>query len=235
MRYYVLQHVSFETPGYLADMIRERGYSLGTVALYNGEPLPAVGDFDGLIVMGGPMSVHDEAEFPWLAAEKGLIADAIRAGKKVLGICLGAQLIAAACGARVYRSAVKEIGWWPVKGVRAEGGERMEGRAENEMGMVAFHWHGETFDLPAGAELLASTEVCVNQAFRLGEKILGIQFHPEVTGEIIRGMVELEGWELEVAGAPEGRYVQGADEILAGVGKFAAGAWTEWLRDWVGA
>ena len=168
--------------------------------------MPGVEDFDRLIVMGGPMSVHDEAEYPWLVEEKRLIAAAIREGKKVLGICLGAQLIAEVCGGRVYRNPEKEIGFWPVSWI---------GDADEEL---VFHWHGETFDLPPGAELLASSDVCVNQAFGIGDRVLGIQFHPEVTPEIVRAMVEHEGWELVEAG-----YVQGRDRILAGVEKLEQG------------
>src|SRR5579872_4106629 len=115
MRYHSLQHVSFETPGLLGDFIRARGDSLSATALYHGHALPVTDDFDVLIIMGGPMSIHDEEDYPWLRAEKELIAAAIREEKKVLGICLGAQLIAAVSGARVYRNPVKEIGFWPVR------------------------------------------------------------------------------------------------------------------------
>lgn len=217
MKYHVLQHVSFETAGLLADEIARRGHSLGTTALYDGAALPSPADFDVLIVMGGPMSIHDEAEYPWLVAEKELIATAIWSGKKVLGICLGAQLVAAVCGARVYPNPTKEIGFWPVRWA--------DGRTS-----VAFHWHGETVDLPPGAELLASSEACVNQVFKLGDRVLGIQFHPEVTREIIRGMVENEGWEVgEAADKP---YVQGMERILAGA-KEMDDSGIGWLLDWL--
>src|SRR6202000_331686 len=112
-RFHCLQHVSFETAGLVGDFVRERGHTLGTTALFQDEPLPATTDFDALIIMGGPMSVHDEEAFPWLQAEKMLIAEAIKEGKKVLGICLGAQLIAQVLGARVYPNREKEIGFWP--------------------------------------------------------------------------------------------------------------------------
>jgi GMP synthase-like glutamine amidotransferase len=231
MRFHSLQHVSFETAGLLADEIRERGYSLRTTALYDQEPLPLTGDFDVLIVMGGPMSVHDEAEYTWLRAEKELIAAAIREGKKVLGICLGAQLIAAVCGARVYPNPQKEIGFWPVRWVGGDLGPA--GAVETGAGVLektetVFHWHGETFDLPAGAVLLASTEACVNQAFSLGDRVLGVQFHPEVTTEIIEGMVKHEGWELV-----EGRYIQSAGEIMKGAEGLNGGRVMEWLRGWL--
>jgi GMP synthase (glutamine-hydrolysing) len=219
MRFYCLQHVPFETPGLLTGVVREKGYSLRTIALFNNEPLPSTADFDGLIIMGGPMSIHDEDIYPWLRAEKALIAAAIREGKKVLGICLGAQLIAAVAGARVYQNPQKEIGFWPVRWTE-EAGER--GWPADE---VVFHWHGETFDLPAGAVLLASTDACVNQAFLLGDRVLGVQFHPEVTPEIIRAMIAHEGHEL--VDAP---YIQSAAKMLEGSGVPSAISFlTNWL------
>jgi GMP synthase-like glutamine amidotransferase len=249
MRYHCLQHVSFETPGFLINLIREKGHSLRTTALYREEPLPSAADFDALIIMGGPMSIHDEDVYPWLRAEKELIAAAIREGKKVLGICLGAQLIAAVLGARVYPNPQKEIGFWPVQwteavaslrragagapdGVRAgRPGEARSGGVQPEAAQpgeaLFFHWHGETFDLPAGAVLLASTPACVNQAFRVGDKVLGIQFHPEVTQEIIRGMVENEGWELV-----DGLYIQSAEKMLE-AGRAEVGPDLSFITDWL--
>ena len=156
------------------------------------------------------MSIHDEDIYPWLRAEKTLITAAIREGKKVLGICLGAQLIAAVSGARVYPNPQKEIGFWPVRWTEAAG----KGRPEE----IFFHWHGETFDLPAGARLLASTKACVNQAFLLGDGVLGVQFHPEVTPEIIRAMIAHEGHEL--VDAP---YIQPAATILERAGAHGVG------------
>ena len=180
MRFHCLQHVSSETPGLLADVIRERGFTLRTTALYGHELLPSTGDFDVLIILGGPMSIHDEAEYAWLRAEKELIAASIREGKKVLGICLGAQLIAAVCGARVYPNPQKEIGFWPMRW-------RNGGFGPAEEVETVFHWHGETFDLPEGAVVLASTAACVNQAFSLGDRVLAVQFHPEVTVRLFGG------------------------------------------------
>jgi GMP synthase-like glutamine amidotransferase len=203
MRFHCLFHVSFETPGLLTDYIRERGHSLRTTALFLGEPLPSTAQFDALVIMGGPMSVHDEDAYPWLREEKELIAAAIREKKKVLGICLGAQLIALVSGARVYPNPQKEIGFWPLRWTEAVAGER-------PADSLVFHWHGETFDLPAGAVLLASSEACVNQAFALGDHVLGLQFHPEVTPEIIRAMIDHEGEEL--VDAP---YIQPAADMLA--------------------
>ncbi|HXB95032.1 MAG TPA: hypothetical protein VNU70_07730 [Puia sp.] len=219
MRCHCLQHVSFETPGLLEDVFREKGYSLRTTALYRGESLPSTGDFDILIIMGGPMSVHDEDLFQWLPAEKELIAGAIQTGKKVLGICLGAQLIAEVAGARVYPNPEKEIGYWPVQWIDRPGDEEL-----------FFHWHGETFDLPPGAELLASSTACVNQAFRMGDHVLGVQFHPEVTPGIIGAMIENEGHELV-----EGPFIQPAEQMkrTAGGTDPVKGGAMSFLKHWL--
>jgi GMP synthase-like glutamine amidotransferase len=221
MRFHCLIHVPFETPGLLTGHILERGHSLGTTALFLGEPLPSTAQFDALIIMGGPMSVHDEDAYPWLREEKDLIAAAIREKKKVLGICLGAQLIALVSGARVYPNPEKEIGFWPLRWTEAAGaGTAGTGAAvARPADSLVFHWHGETFDLPAGAVLLASSEACVNQAFALGDHVLGLQFHPEVTPEIIRAMIDHEGEEL--VDAP---YIQPAADMLAQAGDLAAGS-----------
>ena len=160
------------------------------------------------------MSVHDEAEFPWLRSEKTLIAAAIEAGKKVLGICLGAQLIAEVMGGKVYPNKVKEIGFWPVRWT--DEAIKIFSHLEVEV----FHWHGETFDLPPGAVLLASSEGCVNQAFMVGENVLALQFHPEVTAGIIDDMVRFEGHELE----EDGPYIGKAGEIMARAGGIAGAA-----------
>jgi len=168
------------------------------------------------------MSIHDEDMYPWLRAEKALIAAAIGEGKKVLGICLGAQLIAAVSGARVYPNPQKEIGFWPVRWMEA--GKVIRGGGTEE---IFFHWHGETFDLPAGAVLLASTTACVNQAFLLGGRVLGVQFHPEVTPEIIRAMIAHEGHEL--VDAP---YIQSAAKMLEGAHSEEGGG-ISFLTDWL--
>jgi GMP synthase-like glutamine amidotransferase len=153
------------------------------------------------------MSVHDESDFSWLPAEKELIATAIGENKKLLGICLGAQLIAAVSGSRVYPNPHKEIGFWPVQWTAAAV-QQFPGMRDPESAPV-FHWHGETFDLPPGAILLASTGPCTNQAFRLGPHVLALQFHPEVTPGIIREMLTHEGHELVPA-----LYIQSAAAIL---------------------
>lgn len=206
MRAHYLQHVSFEGLGSIEPWLLAAGYDISHTRFFEVAPLPQLDAFDLLIVMGGPMSVNDEADFPWLRLEKSFIRQAVTAGKPVLGICLGAQLIASAMGARVYPNPVKEIGWLPIQGIAPESGDTFQFPATAEV----FHWHGDTFDLPPGAVRLASSEVCVNQAFQLGSAVLGLQFHLETTSESAQAMVANCQSELQ----PD-RYVQSETAILA--------------------
>lgn len=182
LRAHILQHVPFEGPGQIADWLHAQQAQITASRLYAGDPLPALDDFDLLVVMGGPMSVNDVGEYPWLLAETAFILAAIRADKAVLGICLGAQLIASALGSRVYRNPTKEIGWWPVQPVAAA-----ELFPES---FPVFHWHGETFDLPLGAVQLARSGACEQQAFRYGRRAMGLQFHLEMTPHTVQSMIE---------------------------------------------
>lgn len=175
-RVQVLQHVAFEDPGAITPWLEQRGHQIRTSHLYRGDLLPAVSDLDWLIIMGGPMGVHDEAELPWLGAEKTFIHACIDSGKTVLGICLGAQLIANVMGAEVRRNAETEIGWFPVSAV----GSHPLAKLFSDSPTV-FHWHGDTFAIPATAEHLCRSAACENQAFLLGDKVLGLQFHLETT------------------------------------------------------
>jgi GMP synthase-like glutamine amidotransferase len=168
--------------------------------------LPSVADFDALIAMGGPMSVNEEVIYPWLVEEKHLLRGAVQAGKPVLGVCLGAQLMASSLGASVYPNAEKEIGWLPVEGVAST----EPGYFSFPPSLLAFHWHGETFDLPPGARLLARSAGCANQAFQVGRRAIGLQFHLETTPESARLLVENCGGDLV-----EGRFVQDGEALLA--------------------
>ncbi|NLC71280.1 MAG: C26 family cysteine hydrolase domain-containing family [Desulfuromonadaceae bacterium] len=185
MRAHYLQHVPFEGLGSIEPWLEAAGYGITVTRFHEGENLPNLDGMDLLVVMGGPMSVNDEDQFPWLAAEKKFIRDAIDANKPVLGICLGAQLIASALGARVFPNRCREIGWFPVQGVSH--GDR--GAFSFPASVEVFHWHGETFELPAGAIHLASSSGCVNQAFQFGRSVIGLQFHletmPESAGELV--------------------------------------------------
>jgi GMP synthase-like glutamine amidotransferase len=179
---WVFRHVSFEQLGSIAPALESRGLAVRHFDMSDGAPVPErIGEASGLIFMGGPMSANDD--LPYLRAELALIQQAVKAGQPVLGVCLGSQLIAKALGARVYRNRVKEIGWYPVQWTPAAARDPLfAGLSAPE---TAFHWHGETFDLPPGAEWLASSEACAHQAFRVGVNVHGLQFHLEVTPEMI--------------------------------------------------
>lgn len=177
MRVLVLQHIACEPPGVYEDVLLERGAEIERVELDEGQPLPA-GSFDAIIAMGGPMSVNDEDEHPWLREEKRAIAEAVHAGVPYWGACLGVQLLAASLGARVYPGPEPEVGLLPVTLTE-------EGRADPVMGslppsVLTLQWHGDTFDLPDGAVLLASSPAYMAQAFRY-RNAYGVQFHLEVS------------------------------------------------------
>lgn len=176
MKIHVLQHVPFEGLGSIQAWLDARGASVNWTRFYEKADLPDLAQVDLLIALGGPMSVNDEAALPWLIDEKRFIAEAMRAGKPVLGICLGAQLMASAFGARVYPNTHKEIGWFAIDAVPvAPGCFRFPDRT------TVFHWHGETFDLPPGAAQLAKSAACAHQAFQIGANAIGLQFHLETT------------------------------------------------------
>jgi GMP synthase-like glutamine amidotransferase len=185
MRAHYLQHVPFEGPGSIGPLLESAGHRVTVTKFYESTSLPHQDQLDLLIVMGGPMSVNDEERFPWLRLEKQFIKHSIKSGKAVLGICLGAQLIASALGESVYPNRRKEIGWFPVQGIPSEDNHIFRFPPLIEV----FHWHGETFDLPEGAVLLARSEGCENQAFQVGQKVIGLQFHLETTPESARAMV----------------------------------------------
>ena len=204
-----IRHAGAEGPGMIAQWAYERGHPMSGTNAFAGERLPAVDEFDWLVLMGGAMSANDEADLPWLAPEKALIRDAIESGKRVLGICLGAQLIASALGARVYPNRHKEIGWFEVS--LTDAGSSSPPFAGFPQTFPAFQWHGETFDIPGGAVHAATGDVCVNQALTIGGRVAGLQFHLEVA----RGDVELfvaadGGVELV-----EGKYIRHPEAMLA--------------------
>jgi GMP synthase (glutamine-hydrolysing) len=179
----VLQHIACEPPGAYEDVLLERGASIERIELDEGEQLPERRDFDALIAMGGPMSVNDEAAYPWLGAEKRFVAEVVRAGTPFWGVCLGVQLLAASLGARVYQGPEPEVGLLPVE--LTAGGRTDAVFADLADGLVTLQWHGDTFDLPDGAIRLAGSPAYPNQAFRYRAGY-GVQFHLEVTPEMAR-------------------------------------------------
>jgi GMP synthase-like glutamine amidotransferase len=211
MRIHCLQHVSFESPGRIAAWCAARGHELAPVRLFAHDAVPSPSEVKALVVMGGPMSVHDDAQHAWMQGEKRLIGAALEAGKPVFGVCLGAQLVALMSGVRVYRNRFQEIGWFPVESTPAG----------VEWGLPhtysAFHWHGDTFYLPAGAANLARTDACEHQMFALGDDVIGIQFHLEVTREDVAAMCDHAGHDL-----PDGPFVQTADTMRDSTQAFAS-------------
>jgi GMP synthase-like glutamine amidotransferase len=208
MRIAILQHVPFEGPAAIAHWAESRGAKCEIYHVYRGDAAPAQESFDFLVIMGGPMSVNDTGELPWLVPETDFVRSAIEAGKAVLGVCLGAQMIAKAMGARVYPGCEKEIGWFPIRRAAPDGGTLFDGLPES---FTAFHWHGETFDLPEGAVRLAETEVTPNQAFQLGSRVFGLQFHIEATPDSVAALTEKAAGEIG-----EGRFQMKPDAIMAG-------------------
>ena len=180
----LVQHVESEGPGLLAQALDERRLPVRLVRADRGESVPrGAAGAAAVIILGGPMGVYEEDRFPHLKDEILLASDALRLGVPILGVCLGAQVLAAAAGARVYRGPAQEIGWFPTTLTAA-------GRADPILGLLpgeamVFHWHGDTFDPPPGATLLASSRLYEQQAFRLSPRAWGVQFHPEITEAMV--------------------------------------------------
>ncbi len=211
MKVHVFQHVPFEGIGSMSSWLSKRQAAVTYTRFYESPSFPELRDLDLVIAMGGPMSVNDEAVFPWLRAEKTFISEAVRRGLPVIGICLGAQLVAGALGAKVRANPDKEIGWFEI-----EATPERDGSFRFPQKTTVFHWHGETFDLPPGSVRLARSAACENQAFQLGERVVGLQFHLEMTPEGLDSIIgncrhELrEGTfvqtEPEMRNAPDGAY-----------------------------
>ncbi len=229
MRIHCLQHVPFEGPGSIGTWLHQHGHTLTYTRFFDSPVLPDPADVDLVVAMGGPMSVNDEQELPWLVAEKRFLRECIGAGRMVLGVCLGAQLVASALGARIYRNPEKEIGWFPIRAVDAAdtAAFRLPSTAN------VFHWHGETFDLPPGAIHLARSEACVNQAFQIGRTVIGLQFHLETTPASARELVthcrdelvpsRYVQTEAAILGADAARY-EAINSLMAEVLDYLAGA-----------
>ena len=201
----VFQHVPFEGLGALEPALRRVGCDIGHTRFFADARLPDPARIDALIVMGGPMSANDETTLPWLAAEKDFIRRFHASGKPLLGICLGAQLLASALGARVFPNQEKEIGWHPISGLPHS--DRSAFCFFNSA--EVFHWHGETFDLPSGAIHLARSRACANQAYQIGASI-GLQFHLETTPATAHALVQHSRSELV-----PGPFVQTEADILS--------------------
>ena len=200
----VLQHAAFEGPGEIAAWAARHGHPVSVHHLYRGGPPPRPDAFDLLVVMGGEMNIYQDRDWPWLKPEREFIQAALAQGKRVVGICLGAQLIADALGARVVQNPEHELGWLPITWTN-------EARAAFPglpAASTVLHWHGDTFELPGGATRLAASDGCPEQGFLIRDKCLALQFHLEVDPPLVKQFVESQDeW-------PAGPYVQTPKAIL---------------------
>ncbi len=199
----IIQHVAFETAGCLQPLLQARGMQVKLVHPYAGDPLPDTA-CQHIVLMGGPMSVHDVQQHPWLTAEKAWLRRQLDAGSKVLGVCLGAQLLAEALGGEVIAGNCREIGWFPVQRVTTDA----RWMAVMPDTFTAFHWHGETFTLPAGAQWLLRSEAYAHQAFAWRHQVLALQCHLEVDDAAIARLCRQCADELD-----NSRWVQSADKM----------------------
>jgi len=207
VKVHYLQHVAFEGLSSIAPYVLEKGHALSSTRLFEGEALPSVDELDCLIVMGGPMGIFDHVEYPWLETEKTFIKEAIDEGKVVLGICLGAQLIADVLGAEVYKNEDKEIGWFDIYRPAEIKGTIVDSAFPEKL--EVFHWHGDTFDIPKGAQLLASSEACLHQGFVFEDRVVALQFHLETTADSAAALIEHCANDLDGS-----RFVQNKEEML---------------------
>lgn len=201
-------HVPFEGPGIIEDWVRKKGGRLHFTKFYKGDALPDPLAVEMLIIMGGPMDVYDFHLHPWMEDEIAWVKDFIKSGRPVLGICLGAQIIATALGQEVYPGPHKEIGWHNLQFLPSLGAYKI--CKDLPPTRKVFHWHGDTFHIPEGATRIAGSQAFPNQGFIYGRHVVAFQFHLEVTAESVREMVENCRDELI-----EGAYIQSESEILA--------------------
>jgi GMP synthase (glutamine-hydrolysing) len=206
LKIHYFQHIPFEGLGSIEEWCIENGHTLSATRFYEDDSLPELKKIDWLIIMGGPMGVNDEKEIPWLAKEKQFIRQAIAEEKTIIGICLGAQLLAESLGAKVYQNNQKEIGCFPIELTSEATQQKLFFNLKNPI--TVFHWHGDTFDIPENAIHLATSKACINQGFVYNENILGLQFHLETTKESLQKMIENGRNELI-----KERYIQTEKEI----------------------
>ena len=227
MAHYCLQHIDCETPGVFEETLRAAGVSLKVIRAFAGEEVPErMGEASGLIVMGGPMGVYEQREQPFLSKEIRLIQDAVHRRLPVLGVCLGSQLLAASLGSEVRKGAKKEIGWLPVR--LSEAGKKdplLQGLPET---FTPLHWHGDVFDLPAGAVSLASSDRTAHQAFRYGDSAYGFLFHVEITEPMLRQWTQAFRPELDAEHLDGAAILNAAPEHLRSLQPIAAQVAQRW-------
>lgn len=208
MRFHWLQNVAFEDAAHVGVWAGQHGYDVTGTQLHAGQSLSEVGNIDALAIMGGPMNIYQHRDYPWLPDEKRFIERAIRLGIPVVGVCLGAQLIADVLGAKVTQNAQIEIGWFDVTRTPEAADSRIAKALPERF--LAFHWHGDTFEIPSGATRLAQSEACANQAFSYAQHVLALQCHLDYSAESIEKMLAHCGNELV-----EAPFIQGREQIAA--------------------
>jgi len=224
---WVLQHHPVENLGRIADALEEAALAWQYVRVFDGATIPAdMKGAGGLIVMGGPESVYQLERYPYLRDEMRLIENALQDNKPILGVCLGAQLLAAVLGATVKRSENREIGWYSVRLAEAAHNDRLMRGLPTEF--TAAHWHSDIFDLPNGAVALASSEKTPLQAFRFAEKAYGLLFHAEITEERIRRLVSEFAEDLKRVGVDGDSYVAHAPEYMPALSEIGATIFSRW-------
>ena len=225
----VVQHASPETLGTIADALGPKQISVEYIRTFLGDAVPKeIEETAGLIVMGGPMGVRDQGKYPFLRDEMLLIEKALKAGKPVLGICLGSQLLASVLGAKISLGKKREIGWHSV---------RLSDEAHKDplwtgtpASFTALHWHGDVFDLPPSAVSLASSDLTPHQAFRHGEKSYGLLFHLEMTENMIREMIRTFSDDLLEQNLDGGWLIEKAGEYIPALDKISAKLFSRWTE-----
>lgn len=226
---WVIQHTACETLGTIADALEGHALAWQYVRLFEGKPVPGeIADAGGLVVLGGPMGVYEQDRYPHLKDELRLIDSALRAGRPILGVCLGSQLLAAALGARVGRGPRKEIGWHPVRLSESASDDPLWTGMPHQF--EALHWHGDVFDLPAGAVSLASSELTTHQAFRYGTSAYGLLFHLEMTEEMIGNMAAEFAGELREAGGDAAQIAAQSPANCARIEPIAEAVFGRWAQ-----
>jgi len=225
--YLILQHEPIEGPGTIAEEIRLAGHAVRTIRLDLKEKVPTdPALFAGLVVMGGTMGVYDQSKFPYLKDEIALLGKAVKAEKPVLGICLGAQLLAASLGAEV-KAGEKEIGWFPVHKMPDACKDPVLRRLPENF--PALMWHGDHFPLPAGAVHLLSTQKCACAGFRFGKKAYGLVPHLEMTAAMVDEMVSASRRELAAAQVEPAQILEDSSEYAEPAEELARTMWKAWL------
>ncbi len=219
MRIHILQHVPYESPGLIMDWAKEKEFPVSFTRFYENEHLPSPDDFDLLVVMGGPMNIYEKDKYPWLALEKSFLQTCLAMKKKMLGICLGSQLLANALGAKVFPNKEKEIGWFPIH----KNGNHPLLDVFSEDVILAFHWHGDTFEIPKNAIPIFYSEATKNQGFIFDNHVFALQFHWEIESGSLKQLIRHASEDLTSE-----KYVQTPDKMVTNTSDFEAARYHLW-------